>query len=89
MKTIFNGKRLTVPGQATSGRPGSNTLATQLSDFARTMRGACMQMFGMPDYERYAEHMASRHPGDPLMPRGEFFTWAVERKYCRNGPRCC
>ncbi|MFL9913296.1 YbdD/YjiX family protein [Paraburkholderia sp. RL17-337-BIB-A] len=89
MKSIFNSKRLTVPGQATSGRPGSNTLATQLSDFARTMRGACMQMFGMPDYERYAQHMASRHPCDPLMPRGEFFTWAVERKYCRNGARCC
>jgi uncharacterized short protein YbdD (DUF466 family) len=48
-----------------------------------------MQMFGMPDYERYVEHMASRHPGDPLMSRGEFFTWAVDRKYCRNGPRCC
>ncbi|MGT2472029.1 YbdD/YjiX family protein [Paraburkholderia terrae] len=89
MKSIFNGKRLTVPGQATSGRPGSNTLATQLSDFARTMRGACIQMFGIPDYERYVGHMASRHPSDPILSRREFFILSVDRKYCRKGPRCC
>ncbi|MBT2792729.1 YbdD/YjiX family protein [Paraburkholderia strydomiana] len=89
MKTVFNGKLVAVPGHGTNNRPGSTALATRLSELARTMRGACMQMFGMPDYERYVEHMASRHPCDPLMSRGEFFTWAVDRKYCRNGPRCC
>jgi len=89
MKTIFNGKRLTVTVQATSCRPGSNTLATQLSELARTMRGACMQMFGIPDYERYVGHMASRHPSDPILSRREFFILSIDRKYCRNGPRCC
>ncbi|MFM0696801.1 YbdD/YjiX family protein [Paraburkholderia graminis] len=46
-------------------------------------------MFGIPDYERYIEHMASRHPCDPLLSRREFFIWSIDRKYCRNGPRCC
>jgi uncharacterized short protein YbdD (DUF466 family) len=89
MKSIFNGKRLTVPVQATSGRPGSDTLATQLSELARTMRGACRQMFGIPDYERYVGHMTSRHPSDPILSRREFFILSIDRKYCRNGPRCC
>lgn len=89
MKTIFNCKRLAVPVQATNRRPSSNTLATQLSELARTMRGACMQMFGIPDYERYVGHMASRHPSDPILSRGEFFILSMDRKYGRNGPRCC
>ncbi|MBP0588256.1 YbdD/YjiX family protein [Paraburkholderia sp. LEh10] len=89
MKTIFNCKRLAVPVQATNGRPSSATLATELSELARTMRGACMQMFGIPDYERYVGHMASRHPFDPILSRREFFILSMDRKYCRNGPRCC
>jgi uncharacterized short protein YbdD (DUF466 family) len=90
MKTNFNGKLAAVPVQAANGdRPGSSALATRLSELARTMRGACMQMFGIPDYERYAEHMASHHPCDPLMSRREFFTRSIDRKYGRNGPRCC
>jgi uncharacterized short protein YbdD (DUF466 family) len=89
MKSIFNGKLLAVPVRATNAESGSNALGTQLSELARTMRGACRQMFGIPDYERYAEHMASHHPCDPLLSRREFFIVSIDRKYCRNGPRCC
>jgi uncharacterized short protein YbdD (DUF466 family) len=89
MNTIFNGKRLTVPVQATSGRPDSNTLATQLSELARAMRGACIQIFGIPDYERYVGHMTLRHPFDPILSRRAFFMLSIDRKYGRNGPRCC
>jgi uncharacterized short protein YbdD (DUF466 family) len=89
MKTIFNGKLAAVPVQTANGRSGSTVLATRLSELARTMRGACRQMFGIPDYERYAEHMASRHPCDPLLSRREFFIVSIDRKSCRNGPRCC
>ncbi len=89
MKTIFNGKLVAVPVRLANAAAVSNALGTQLSELARTMRGACAQMFGIPDYERYIEHMASRHPCDPLMSRREFFIWSIDRKYCCNGPRCC
>lgn len=53
------------------------------------MRGACRQIFGIPDYDRYLEHMAKRHPGDAVLSRREFFACAIDRKYSRSGPRCC
>jgi uncharacterized short protein YbdD (DUF466 family) len=89
MKTIFSGKLVPAPIRAGNAESGSNALGTQLSELARTMRGACMQMFGIPDYERYIGHMASRHPCDPLLSRREFFILSIDRKYGRNGPRCC
>jgi len=89
MKTIFNGKLAAVPVRGANARAVSNAPGTRLSELARTMRRACAQMFGIPDYERYVEHMASRHPCDPLLSRREFFIWAIDRKYSRNGPRCC
>jgi uncharacterized short protein YbdD (DUF466 family) len=89
MKTIFNGKLAAMPVRGANAAARSNALGTRLSELARTMRGACAQMFGIPDYERYVEHMASRHPCDPLLSRREFFIWAIDRKYSRNGPRCC
>jgi uncharacterized short protein YbdD (DUF466 family) len=89
MKTIFNGKLAGGPVLARDAGPGSNVLGTRLSELARTMRGVCAQMFGIPDYERYIGHMASRHPCDPVLSRGEFFIRSIDRKYCGNGPRCC
>ncbi|MGF6757161.1 YbdD/YjiX family protein [Paraburkholderia sp. GAS42] len=89
MKTIFNGKLAAVPVRATNAEPGGNALGTRLSELARTMRGVCAQMFGIPDYERYIWHMASHHPCDPVLSRREFFIRSIDRKYCGNGPRCC
>ena len=43
----------------------------------------------MPDYERYLAHAASRHPGAPVLTRGEFCAREFERKYGRGGMRCC
>ena len=56
---------------------------------ARILCSACRQVFGMPDYERYLAHAAERHPGAPVLSRGEFFVQAVERKYGTGGARCC
>jgi uncharacterized short protein YbdD (DUF466 family) len=89
MKTIFNGKFAAVSVRGANAGAVSNAPGTRLSELARTMRGACAQMFGIPDYERYIEHMGSHHPCDPLLSRREFFIWAIDRKYSRNGPRCC
>ena len=55
----------------------------------RGLCSACRQVFGMPDYERYLAHAASRHPGAPVLTRGEFCAREIERKYGRGGARCC
>jgi uncharacterized short protein YbdD (DUF466 family) len=53
------------------------------------VRRVYLQLFGIPDYERYLAHMASAHPGDPVLSRRQFCAYAIDRKYGRNGPRCC
>jgi uncharacterized short protein YbdD (DUF466 family) len=83
MKAIFGTRRLG------SDHPAADAPDTRLLSMTRTMRQAYLQLFGIPDYERYAEHMAARHPGVPLLSRREFCAQAIDRKYARNGPRCC
>jgi uncharacterized short protein YbdD (DUF466 family) len=60
-----------------------------LGDRVRAVRRACRQVFGIPDYERYLEHMAQRHPEAPVLSREEFFAAAIDRKYGKGGQRCC
>jgi uncharacterized short protein YbdD (DUF466 family) len=55
----------------------------------RSLCSACRQVFGMPDYDRYLAHAAVRHPGAPVLTRGEFFDQAIARKYAGGGARCC
>jgi uncharacterized short protein YbdD (DUF466 family) len=83
MKTIFGTRR------QSSDQPADDAPDTHLSIMMRTMRQAYLQLFGIPDYERYVEHMAARHPGVPLLSCREFCAQAIDRKYARNGPRCC
>lgn len=65
------------------------TLPARLTAALRGTRQAYLQVFGIPDYERYLSHMASAHPGEPPLSRREFCARAIDRKYSRNGPRCC
>jgi uncharacterized short protein YbdD (DUF466 family) len=53
------------------------------------VRRAYLQVFGIPDYTRYLQHMAAHHPGAPVLPERAFHAQAIERKYCKSGPRCC
>ena len=66
-----------------------NATAKDLLARVREARHAWMQVFGIPDYERYLAHRAEHHPGEPVFSRREFFAWAIDRKYCKSGPRCC
>ena len=61
----------------------------RLRMLAGKARGAWMQICGIPDYERYLAHRAAQHPDEPVLSRREFFAQAIDRKYCRSGPRCC
>ncbi|MFN2637017.1 MAG: YbdD/YjiX family protein [Gemmatimonadaceae bacterium] len=53
--------------------------------FAATLRSIA----GVPDYERYLEHMRSAHPGDRAMSRTEFDHSRMNDRYNRAGSRCC
>lgn len=55
----------------------------------RAVVKVCRQVFGIPDYERYLEHMRAHHPDAPVLSAREFHAQAIERRYARNGPRCC
>jgi uncharacterized short protein YbdD (DUF466 family) len=48
-------------------------------------------MVGLPDYDNYVAHMASRHPGQPPMSREEFFRDRQNARYGGKGHigRCC
>jgi uncharacterized short protein YbdD (DUF466 family) len=55
----------------------------------RTARAACLQIFGIPDYDRYVAHAERHHPGEPLLSEREFHARAIDRRYSRRGARCC
>ena len=73
-----------VPG---SGQSGS--LAQRLRSGVHALREGWLQVCGIPDYERYLAHHAERHPGEPALSQRDFFARAIDRKYCKSGPRCC
>lgn len=51
-------------------------------------RSMARLMVGVPSYEAYVAHRAVKHPGEPVMSRGEFY---AERAEARFGgiSRCC
>ncbi len=54
------------------------------------LRRGWLQVFGIPDYERYLAHRAAHHPGEAVLTRREFCAQAIDRKYCSGGgARCC
>jgi uncharacterized short protein YbdD (DUF466 family) len=49
-------------------------------------------MVGVPDYETYAAHRRSAHPGEPVMTRTEFHRERTERRFGGGADRigrCC
>jgi len=63
--------------------------AGERAQWRARVRRAYLQVFGIPDYTRYLEHMAAHHAGAAVLPEREFHARAIERKYCGSGPRCC
>ena len=73
----------------TAGAAGESAGEGGLRLRVRGLCSACRQVFGMPDYERYLAHAAQRHPGAPVLARGDFCAREIERKYGAGGARCC
>lgn len=47
-------------------------------------------MTGDDAYERYVEHRAKKHPGEPVLTRAAFFEESQHRKWNSGGvSRCC
>ena len=46
-------------------------------------------IIGVPDYERYLEHMRTHHPDAVPLNRDEFLRSRLEDRYSRPGSRCC
>jgi uncharacterized short protein YbdD (DUF466 family) len=44
---------------------------------------------GVPDYDRYLEHMRRSHPDARPMSREAFFANRLEARYGRGASRCC
>jgi uncharacterized short protein YbdD (DUF466 family) len=66
------------------------TPPSRARELAHALRSAWLQVFGIPDYERYLAHRAAHHPGEPVLSRQCFAAQAIERKYgSGRGPRCC
>jgi len=64
-------------------------LCSRPIEMARLVRRAYLQIFGIPDYERYLAHVAAHHPGEAPLSRRDFSARAIERKYASGGPKCC
>ena len=74
---------------AAAAAAGTGAPHARLRDRLRAVRQGCRQIFGIPDYERYLAHMAAHHAGEPVLSWREFFARSIDRKYGKNGPRCC
>jgi uncharacterized short protein YbdD (DUF466 family) len=76
-----------------AAEPGRNAPdnAPSLATRWRSVCGACRQVFGIPDYERYLAHAAARHPGAPVLTREEYCRQVIDRRYGGKGGgmRCC
>lgn len=55
----------------------------------RRLARALRQVFGIPDFERYCEHLREHHPDRPLPTEREFHRMAIDRRYGAAKPRCC
>jgi uncharacterized short protein YbdD (DUF466 family) len=47
------------------------------------------RVIGVPDYERYVEHMCARHPEEQLLTRDAFMRQRLHDRYSKPGARCC
>ena len=88
MNTISNDE-LAASAKAVDAQRASGIAPARLRDLARAVRQVYLQVFGIPDYKRYAAHMALHHPGEPMLTPRQFFAWAMDRKYRCGGQRCC
>ena len=60
-----------------------------LAGAARRVARVARTLAGVPDYERYVEHVRTQHPEEAPLTRDEFVRERLEERYARPGSRCC
>ena len=61
------------------------SLRTRVQEVLRVVR----TIIGVPDYDRYVQHVCAHHPGATPLSRQEFERDRMTAKYTRPGSRCC
>lgn len=46
-------------------------------------------LVGMRSYDKYVEHMKTKHPEQSILSRADFFKEALEARYNGGVSRCC
>ena len=61
-----------------------------IGTLVRTAKWYLREISGESLYDRYLQHHAAEHTGEPAMTRAEFERWRVDRADNSPGPpRCC
>jgi len=60
-----------------------------IGTLVRTARWYLREVSGESLYDRYLEHHAAGHTGEPAMTRAEFERWRVDRGDIDPPARCC
>lgn len=68
---------------------GARVLAGLVRARIRTIARVVRTIIGVPDYERYVDHLRRCHPNTHPMTRDEFARQRMEDRYSRPGTRCC
>ena len=61
----------------------------QVGEALRRAASIVRRVIGVPDYERYVEHVRTCHPETQPMSRLDFERSRLEDKYSKPGQRCC
>jgi uncharacterized short protein YbdD (DUF466 family) len=69
--------------------PAAAPLGARIAQAVRRAGAVLRVIAGVPDYERYVAHMRDRHPGAPILARGEFQRERLTARYERPGSKCC
>lgn len=79
-------------GGREDGKSGGNVLPAVPSSRRpvwHRLRSAFKQIVGMPDYARYLEHHAARHPECAVPSEREFYEQYLAARYGNGASRCC
>ena len=87
----MNGEAITLREVDADGaaEEGTGPARAPLLGRLQVLRRGLKQVFGIPDFDRYREHMQAKHPGAPLLSEREFHAMAIDRRYGAAKPRCC
>ncbi|MEO8296026.1 MAG: YbdD/YjiX family protein [Gemmatimonadota bacterium] len=55
----------------------------------RNLLQVVRRIAGMPDYERYVEHLRSCHPEQSIPGRREYYERYLDSRYGSGTSRCC